>query len=372
MKLRRIGLLGLVVVLMAGILPAQAQDYWPTDDWRTSTPEQQGMDSDRLADMLFVIQDADVNIHGVVVTRNGYIVAEAYAAPWEADVIHVMYSVTKSVISALAGIAVDQGCIESVDQPILEFFPDRSLENVDEAKQTATLDDYLTMTSGLEWPDDNFRTTGRMVVTSDWVQFVLDQPVIDEPGERFVYNNGVPHVVSAVIEEATGTTTLEFADEHLFTPLGITSYEWQTDPQGRASGGWGLFLTPRDMAKLGYLYLNEGQWDGEQIISADWIAASTEPRVSVNTELNQSYGYFWWIYPDFYAAQGLEGQFIFVVPDQNLVVTFTSQLTGDDEIWPFWLLQDYIIPAVQSDEALPANPEGEERLQAEVEALAGD
>lgn len=371
---KRLGLLALVVLLIAGALPALAQDeeYWPTNGWRTSTPEEQGMDSDRLADMLALIEDESLYIHGVVVIRNGYLVTEAYADPWEADSLHIMYSVTKSVIATLVGIAVNQGYIESVDQPVLDFFPDRPFDNLDEAKQVATLADFLTMTAGLDWPDISFGMTFQMVSSSDWVQFVLDRPVVQIPGTAFLYNNGVPHVLSAVIEAATGTTTLDFAAENLFAPLGITSYEWETDPQGIASGGFGLYLRPRDMAKIGYLYLNEGQWDGEQIISADWAAAATEPHIGVDESFEQSYGYLWWIYPDFYAAQGLQGQLIFVVPDQNLVVAITSELLGSDEIWPFRLLQDYILPAIQSDEALPANPEAESRLHDQIEALADD
>jgi CubicO group peptidase (beta-lactamase class C family) len=371
-------MLALIVFLIAGVSPALAQEpgaqepYWPTDGWRTSTPEEQGMDSNQLADMLVKIEEQEINIDSVVVIRNGYLVAEAYVGPWEADDLHILYSVTKSVVATLTGIAVDRGYLDSVDQLVLDLLPEKDFDNVDELKEAATLEDFLTMTSGLEWPDEDFGMTGGMIRTRDWIQFVLDRPMAAEPGTTFVYNNGVPHVIAAILEDVTGESLKDFADETLFGPLGIDSYGWQTDPQGITIGGWGLFMKPRDMAKLGYLYLNNGLWDGEQILSSDWIAASTTPHIVVNERIDQGYGYFWWIYPDFYAAQGLEGQFIIVVPAQNMVVVFTSQLLGEDESWPFRLLVDHIIPAVQSDEALPANPDGEARLQAEIEALAGD
>jgi CubicO group peptidase (beta-lactamase class C family) len=369
-----------IIMLVAGaavVTPAPAQEtapYWPTDQWRTSTPEEQGIDSARLADMLATIREEKLAIDSVLVTRNGYIVAEAYIPPNDPDSVHQLYSCTKSVTSALVGIAIDEGDLEGVSQPVLDFYPDRTIKNLDANKQALTLESLLTMSAGLDWPDENLSLTYQMASRRDWVQFVLDRPTVAAPGTAFVYNNGLPHILSAILQQVTGMPTVAFAQQKLFDPLGIApdAYLWETDPLGITLGSWGLWMNSRDMAKFGYLFLNGGQWDGQQVVPADWVSLSTQSHIAVDDQ-GHGYGYLWWVYPSegFYAAQGLAGQYIFVVPGKAMVVVFTSNLEGDSAGLPITMLSDYILPAAQSVEPLPANPEAAARLNAEIEALGG-
>lgn len=357
--MRKIVYLAVVIVVLAAALvggsPAPAQenpDYWPTDGWRESSPDEQGMDSALVADMLAYIEEEAFNLDGLLVVRNGYIVAEQYFNGYDADEPHRLYSVSKSFTSALVGIAIGQGAITGVDQPILGFFPDRDFANPDPRKDAMTLGDFLMMASGLDWPDNNMNLTYKMASQRDWVQFVLDRPMAVEPGTEFLYHNGVSHVLSAIVQAATETDTLDFAQQFLFDPLGIRpeQYRWETDPSGIANGAWGLWMTPRDMAKFGYLYLHQGMWDGEQVVPAEWVAESTTPKISVDEETR--YGYQWWIPPfseRIFSAQGLDGQFIHVLPDRNLILVITAQFRDDhDYSSPWIMLSDYLIPAIEA------------------------
>jgi CubicO group peptidase (beta-lactamase class C family) len=182
--------------------------------------------------------------------------------------------------------------------------------------------------------------------SDDWVGYVLDKPVIEPPGTQFNYCSGCSHILSSILQQATGVNTVDFAEETLFTPLGITRYQWETDSSGLSNGGWGLHLTPREMAKLGYLYLHDGKWDGQQIVSSGWVKLATQKHTETDGELG--YGYQWWTYPRYeaYSALGLNGQTIFVVPGSDLIVVTTAgSFENHDEI--FRLIDDYIIPAIQ-------------------------
>jgi CubicO group peptidase (beta-lactamase class C family) len=264
-----------------------------------------------------------------------------------------LYSCTKSVTSALVGIALDQGHIQSVEQPVLSFFPERTVANLDARKEAMKLEHLLTMTDGLDWVRKDVRftssgdTTPEMTRSRDWVQFTLDRPMAEEPGTRWNYNSGASHLLSATIQETTGMTALEFAEEHLFGPLGISGAVWGRDPQGRNYGAAQLHMTAHDMAKFGYLYLNDGLWDGKQIVPAGWVEASTtnhSPTPGV------CYGYQWWVMPwaGYYSAIGARGQYIVVLPELDMVVVFTSDLMPEDQHIPLLLLAFYIMPSATS------------------------
>ncbi len=318
--------------------------YWPTEAWRVAAPEEQGMDAALLQQMLDAIDEQNLNIDGVVVVRNGYIVTEKYYPPDKQDTLHDMYSITKSVVSALVGIAIHEGHINSVDDPVLAFFPERTFENDDALERSITLEHLLTMSSGLAGNDHE------MVSSRDWVQAVLDQPMVAEPDTEFNYNSGNAHVLSAIIQETSGLNTRDFAQQYLFDPLGISDIRWQTDINDIPKGGWGMSMKPRDMAKLGYLYLNQGVWDGQQIIPAEWIKATTERHIQVPDPLEPwdlYLGYLWWLHGDgLYAAHGMKGQFIYVIPESDLVVVFTSNIPDAEFVQPQLLIRDYVIPAV--------------------------
>jgi len=344
--------------------PVAADQPLPTDDWRVSTPEAQGMDSGRLADLIAEIENNGGGIDSVTIIRNGHLVLDAYFAPFERGLKHIIHSVTKSVTSSLIGIAIDRGDIESVFQPVLDFFPDRVIASTDQRKRAITLEHLLTMTAGSEC-QDSFRHRWRGLLqmrrSTDWTQHVLDLPMREAPGQNFDYCNGVSFLLSAIIESATGMSAFDYAKQHLFAPLGITDVIWPADPQGVSVGYGEMWLKPRDMAKFGQLYLDHGRWDGRQIVSSAWVAESTGPRVDAT--LFAKYGYQWWHDAgDYYAAVGFRGQYIFVVPKHNMVVVFTSDLPSKDFYVPRDLLLDYAIPAATSDGSLPANNEQHKRL----------
>jgi parallel beta-helix repeat protein len=328
------------------------RDYWPTAGWRYSTAEEQGMNSTKLEEMMTCIRNENFKFDSVVIVRNGYVILEEYPRPYYSqNTLHLLYSATKSVSSMLIGIALEEGYIDNVQHKLVDFFPNRSIANMDSRKQAITLENVLTMTSGLQWDEwtyglgDSRNSVTRMVSSPNWVQFVLDQPMASEPGTNWTYNGGGSHLLSAIINETTGINTDLYAKEHIFNPLGITRWYWSTDSQGLTMGFSHLFLRPLDMAKLGFLCLNKGIWDGEQIVPAEWVKASTEAYYQVWPESDVYYGYQWWIRPSirYYWAWGMAGQTIAVIPDYDMVVVFTGSLAGDDP--GGYLINNYILPA---------------------------
>ncbi len=325
-------------------------------------PEQQGIDSAQLAKMFEEINRRNLNLHSLLIVRHGYLVTEAYFPPYQAGTKHDMYSITKAVMSALVGIALDQGSLHGLDQKAVDFFPDRTIAENDERKQAITLEHLLTMTSGLRLNDEDGQ---KLSAGGDLVQATLDRPMAAKPGDRWYYDSGGPHLLSAILQKATGQNALAFAQGQLFQPLGISDVTWPTDSNGVSTGGWGLWMTPRDMAKFGYLYLKNGVWNGQQIVPADWVQVSTAKHA--NTWDDRGYGYLWWqLYFGGYAALGQSGQEIIVLPDQDMVVVFTA---GLDEKILWKLVSDYIIPAAQSAGPLPENPKGVEELETQIEAI---
>jgi len=278
---------------------------------------------------------------------------------------HDMYSVTKSVTSALIGIAIDKGYIKDVNQTITELFPNKNISNLDELKKTLTLKDLLMMASGLNCNDasaNRWAGTIAMKKSKDWTQYTLNLPMAQAPGEYFHYCNGVSHLLSAIIQESSGMQTIDFAKKYLFAPLGIKDIEWAESPEGINNGFSGLRLQPQDMAKIGLLYLNQGKWENKQIMSAEWIKASTRPYIDGRWN-GEDYGYQWWINPaGYYSAVGMYGQAIYVIPDKNLVAVFTSHIIGKDMYISGNLLKEYIIPAIASSAPLPPDPQAKARL----------
>ena len=344
----------IVVILLSGCGKATPQaktnidpagENWPTQGWPVSNPEAQGMDPAMLEKMQAVIKEKGLSLESLLIIRNGAIVSERYYSSNNADSPHAMYSVTKSFTATLVGIALDQGKLKGVEQRVADLLPGRTFENSDARKQSMTLENLLSMTAGLDFVESD-ATYRQMYTSANWVQMVMDLPMAAEPGKTFLYCSGCSHILSAVVQEATGESTLAFAKKNLFQPLGITNLDWETDRQGIAIGGWGLNITPRDMAKLGYLYLHNGVWDGKQVVSSSWVKTATTRHT--DTDGNLGYGYQWWIYPthNAYAALGRFGQTIFVAPDLNLIVVTTAQEESNhDPI--FDLIDNYILPAVE-------------------------
>lgn len=355
----------------------ESADYWPTGGWRTSTPEQQGINSDLLADTLEAIIEKKYNIDSVMVIRNGYIVMDAYFYPYQKGEKHILRSCTKSITSALVGIAIDKGYIKSVDQPILGIFPEISPVNLDKDKRDIKLKHLLTMSSGLNAEDSylyKWRGLYKMLRSQDWTQYMLDLPMWEPPGTRFEYSNGASYLLSAIIQKTTDMRSLEFAKKHLFSPLGITDVMWWTNPKGVNIGYDGIWLTPHDMAKFGWLFLSKGNWEGKQVISSAWVEKSTRQQIQLrNTSAGSlGYGYQWWCLGDVggYMAMGRSGQRIYVLPERNMVIVVTAVLPDSQTTQTLLsLFRTYGKPAVESEVALPENSKGKARLDSLLKSI---
>lgn len=335
-------------------------DYWPTESWRTCSPEEVGMDSEKLKELneeILLLLKLHIDIHSVLIVRKGYIVAEQYYSDeYGNDSLHSVYSCTKSLISALIGIAIDRQYIPDENIRMTGYFPEYKIENLTDDKQKITLKHMLTMSAGLDWHEldylynDERNTFNQWASSSDRVKFVLDRPMAAVPGVIYTYNTGISHVLSAIIKKGTGIRADSFAMENIFRPLGIERYYWPVDQQGVAYGGNGVRLLPRDMAKFGYLYLRNGIWDGEQIVSQKWIEISQMKHIVRNDIPDYYYGYHWWVSTEnSYSAVGFGGQWITIFPEHDLVVVFTNRFTeGDNFQWstPERLVKSYILPSI--------------------------
>jgi CubicO group peptidase (beta-lactamase class C family) len=339
-------------------------------EWQVSTPAEQGMN-----DSLLNVVDGKIlagdykDIHSLLVIKNDNIVFERYYSGHTQDELTQIFSATKSVTSALIGIAIQRGKIKSLDEKLLSFFPEYSnVENLDAWKKEITLKDVLTMSAGFEWDEYKFpldspdNPVSILAKSPDWIQYMLDRKMANEPGTVFNYTTGNAILLSGILKNTTGMTAEQFAKENLFNYLGITDYRWQTGPNDITNTGWGLFLKPRDMAKFGLLYLHNGVWDGRQIISKGWVDSSTTSWI--NVALNFSYGLQWWnmavirsvaidghLPPRFNEIMfcwGYGGQFIFVIPMYNLVVVSTAGNMWWGDKNGIDMLYDYIIPALKN------------------------
>lgn len=277
-------------------------------------------------------------IDSVLVQKNNTVIFEYYRNKKMKEKQHKIYSVTKSILSALIGIAIDKGFIENVNTPIIHYFPEF---NKDKENERITIKHLLTMTSGLHWPGNN-----GMIPSKNWVNFVLQQDIDHPPGNEMVYSCGSSQLLSAILQKTTGLNTEVFAKKYLFTPLGITDYKWNRDAQGIAIGGFGLTMKTIDMLKFGTLYLKNGVWKSKQIVPYHWIEESTSSKVK--TDGNYSYAYHWWnITSDnqvgrIFLAIGHEGQYIIVAPDYQLITVFTSSFK-DGATRPLQYFNDYLL-----------------------------
>ena len=327
-------------------LATPQRDYWPTRAWRETAPADRGMNPAKLNELEGLIRGPYKSINGIVVIRRGYLVFERYGSGFGPDDTHNLASVTKSFISALTGIALDAGLLKSVDQKILDFFPEYIPGPGDLQKRTLSVKHLLTMTAPFAWKTGprGHEPLDRLRRQANWVNYILD--LLGQKGrpDKFQYSSAGMHLLSAILTRVTGMSAREFANERLFRPLGIKEIPapdmksfkqadvfgnnitgWVEDPQGNSTGGWGLTLTPRDMARFGFLYLNRGIWDKQRIISESWIEEST----SMNPN---AYGYNWWLNGTgdtfTFSAAGDGGSHIYCTPGKDLVVAIASKLAG--------------------------------------------
>ena len=336
-----------------------------SNEWVVSNPEKEGVDPIAMSNLWERIEKQEYsNIHSFLVSRNGKLICERYFSgadgrngfvEFDANAIHDLRSVSKSITSALVGIAIDQGHIESIEVPIFEFFP-KYTKHITDEKKDITVRHLLTMTAGFEWDQsgshegeaDSQNSEAQLENSDDFVEYVLSRPMSDPPGGRFNYNSGCTILLAGIIKQATGMHVDEFADRYLFHPLDIYSRYWWKDSTGLPQTHAGLRLRPRDMAKIGQLYLDHGKWRGKQILSASWIDESALSHLE-----SGQYGFGWWI-TEFsisgetissYFGAGNGGQYIFVLPELNMVIVSTGGsyggLTPVEEI-----IEKEVLPAV--------------------------
>ena len=331
---------------------AGTRRYWPTREWRTARPSDTGMDASVLNGLSRKL--AGTEVLAALVVRRGLIVYERYKAGNNADTLFNIYSCSKSVTSALVGIAIDQGLLKGVDLRISACFPGIA-KTVDAARKSdVTLRHLLSMSSGLDWPEWGawnyyFKP---MVDSPEWVEYVLARPMAAEPGQVFNYNTGGSQVLSAVVGLAAGVPAAEFARHELFDRIGIGRVEWPSDPNGVSTGGYGIRMSARDAAKFAYLYLNNGTWDGRQVVSRTWVEESTRQHSGGNPWFG-SYGLHWWLRPladarasSAFFAMGYGGQYLFVVPALDLVALFFSWMP-ERGLDPLQWLEEFVVRAAR-------------------------
>jgi CubicO group peptidase (beta-lactamase class C family) len=379
--------LALALALARASAPAAAETEWPTRGWRISTPAEEAVDPTALDEL---DRELAGGKHGYVdsmlVIRNGRVVYEKfhrndyvrlfegkdptrgpynyYDPDWHpyyrGGSLHTMQSVSKSVTSALIGIAIRDGRIPGVGVEALPYFDGYRTRSSDPRWRKLTLRDLLTMTSGIEWDEstvdytDPRNSCARMEASENWVQFVLDRPMAEEPGKTFVYNSGVTELLGEILRKATGKDPDDYAAEHLFAPLGIERWYWKKTPTGLSDTEGGLYLEARDLAKIGYLYLHDGVWEGKRILPEGWVRDSTTGHVDASGSSERRYGYQWWLLPygdgSRWASAGLGygGQFLFVVPEQDLVAVFTGWNIYEGPSFPASLALERVLASVRS------------------------
>ncbi|MBJ2137621.1 serine hydrolase [Paraglaciecola chathamensis] len=392
MRLLTVG--GLAVLMVACAVPQKdeavpasdskyvADISWPQEEWEYSSLAAEGFDPEPVNQF---IEDLVAEEYGRVdhflLIRHGRIVVEkkierdyaALAANLEPDELltpnfsnpiynyddanlhpyyqgtdlHTVQSVTKSINAAAFGIAIDEGFIEGTDAPALPFFNDYLFDKSDPRKERITVGDLLTMRSGIEWNDKNgfgseTDSTYALENSKNWIQFILDQPMYAEPGTVFKYNDGVSVLLGKILHEATGQRVDAWAQKKLFSPIGIDKFHWKITPDDEADTEGGLYLTAHDMARIGYLYLRNGLWNGKQIISEEWIRRSVTPynadASSKASDNSTEYGFQWWI-PEqtngstlVFGGYGLGGQRILVFPEYDVIAVFL----GWDPVAEYW------------------------------------
>ncbi|MFW9965328.1 MAG: serine hydrolase domain-containing protein [Candidatus Sifarchaeia archaeon] len=350
-----------IILCIVPILPTQGytfaqtevtRDYWPTNEWLNTTPEEQGLDSKTLNHIDETIIDNNIEVDSVIIIKNGYIVYEKYYRYWSQYMAHTIQSCTKSFMSALIGIAIDMGYIDNVSQRVVDFFPNYTIDNWDPRKENITLEHLLTMSSGLEFHEVDLpyeepeNDLFAMYRSDDMWEYVLDRPMLNDPGEVWSYNSGGIELLGGIIEQTTGYSIVDFAEEFLFDPIGIDYYSWWRVPaSGQYGCGGGLNLRPRNMARFGFLYLNEGNWNGTQVISSEWVNISTEMYHDTGSWYH--YGYTWWGVPghSFYEATGHYEQKIYVLPEEDIVAVFTGNIQDEDWHPSDYFVIEYVIPA---------------------------
>ena len=359
----------IAAVLLSGGAQAPRTDVWPGAQWLTATPESEGfrretfdsLDRDIRAGVYGYVDHLLVIRHGRAVFNTKYpqdyrAISRGVEGPlgcgwgcvdkarlhqfnyvhpdWhpyhQGRPVHSLQSVTKSIAGTAVGMAL--GGSKALDRPFLDFFADRDLGTIDPRLKKATVRDLLTMRSGIEWheqdrPLDNTNTTYQLEYSQDWIGFTLSQPMDAEPGAKWVYNSGGSHLLAGIVRSATGQHIDEYLHTHLFAPIGITQFHWKKTPTGYPDSEGGLYLAAEDLARIGYLYLRDGMWNGRRILPQGWVADATMRHVTGATP-GWDYGYQWWLMSrggaEVWAGRGFGGQFLLVIPSRDIVAVVNA------------------------------------------------
>jgi CubicO group peptidase (beta-lactamase class C family) len=322
-----------------------------------SAPEAQGISSTAIIEFIQAADRQVDSMHSFMLVRHGQVVAEAWWNPQTAETSHVMWSLSKSFTSTAVGLAIADGKLK-LDDPVIKFFPNETPVEPSANLQAMRVRDLLTMTTGHE-EELNLR------VETEWVKAFLAQPVPHQPGTFFKYNTPATYLQSAIVQQVTGQTVVEYLKPRLFEPLGIKQPQWDASPQDISIGGFGLYLRTEDIAKFGQLYLQQGNWQGQQLIPADWVQLATAKQVSNGDgephDWNQGYGFqFWRCRHNAYRGDGKDGQFCIVLPAQDAVIAMTANT--DDMGQQLQLVWGKLLPAFQ-EQALPENQKQVEKLK---------
>lgn len=329
-----------------------------------STPESQGVRSSGILDFIQAADKEVDSIHSVIIVRHGKVVVEAWWAPESADKQHVLWSLSKSFTSTAVGMAVEEGLIDVHDR-VLKYFPDKAPDNPSKNLQAMRVRDLLTMSTGHQ---EELRMRE---VDGPIVEAFLHAAVPHTPGTHFKYNTPATYMLSAIVQEVTGQTVLEYLKPRLFEPLGIENPRWDASKEGISLGGYGLYVRTEDIAKFGQLYLQRGKWNGKQLIPESWVEMATSKQVANGSDpendWHQGYGFqFWRCRHGAYRGDGKDGQFCIVFPKQDAVVAITSNTR--DMGGEMNLVWKHLLPAF-ADSALPENPEALAQLKSAISGL---
>lgn len=323
-----------------------------------STPEAQGVSSTDVLAFIEAAADEIDAMNSFMLLRHGYVLAEGWWSPYAAERPHILYSLTKSFTSTAVGMAIAEGKL-SLDDEVLGFFPDQAPAEPGENLAAMRVHDLLRMATGHDTEPD-FRAS-----SAPWVETFLAHPVAHRPGTHFLYNTPATHMLSAIVQKVTGVPTQEYLQERLFDPLNIDEPLWLKSPDGATIGGFGLSLRTEDIAKFGQLYLQEGLWDGRQLLPAEWVRAATTLQVAngsdPESDWNQGYGFqFWRSRHDSYRGDGAFGQYAIVIPEQDVVIAITSGV--DDMQAVLNLVFATLLPAMRAA-PLPEDPQSRQALR---------
>ena len=332
------------------------------DGWETSTLANEGINLVRMENMMDKIAATYDFIYSVIVIRNDKLVFEEYFNGMDENSANKVHSISKGFTSALTGLALRENYLSNLDQKMMDFFPEYDTLSLDPRKYDITLKHLLTMKAGFDWISDesHWNQYGN---SPDWINFAINLPLRDNPGDIFNYCCPQSNLMCAILTKATGMSVHDFADQYLCGPLNINIRRWEKDPQGYCIGSSGIYISPRDIAKLGYLYLNNGVYNGKQIIPSEWIEESLSNMSDTDFDwghtVNIKYGYAWLSGEigghDVIFVGGYGGQVLILSPDMNMITVFTTNGTvpWSVEGWQYGmvinLIADYIFPAAEDD-----------------------